>query len=78
MPELPWLSVPSITKVVRAPYKWEKIPLASGMLLPRDLLLIDIFNPNEKNNLSAYEESKGRAKLTCLQSECADSNLDLF
>ena len=71
LPELPWLSDPPITKGVRAPTQvgedsfglWDsstKKPSSDRHFIPKD-----------KNNRSAYEESKGRAKLTCPQSECA-------
>ena len=43
----------------------------SGMLLPRDLSSDRNFNPKDKASRSAFEESKGRPKLTCPPSQCA-------
>ena len=48
------------------------IPLVSGTPLPRDLLLIGILIPRKKNSRSAHEETRGRPKLTCPPSLCAN------
>ena len=62
MPELPWLSVPSITKgggllTSGRRFLWPLACFFQGPSTDRH------FIPNDKNNLSAYEESKGAPSL---------------
>ena len=72
-PDLQWLSDPPVTKGLRAPTQMEDDTF--GLWNP------DIkrpssdrnFNPMIKANRSAYEEARGRPKLTCPPSECASS-----
>ena len=73
MPELPWLSDPPVTKGLRAPSQVAEDTFGLWHVSTKRPTTDRHFSPNDKSNRSSYEELKGRAKLTCPHSECADS-----